>query len=470
MKKFLFYFVLLSSIFMNAQTIIVEEKFVEDNVPLDYSFLNNSNELVIQKGKHVKMSLKREVHSLNKYEYNSTKSILIDNSVLMDVSFSDLDNSIFLASDYAAMKWSSDYKIYSEGKPSSTIKKKQNYDVFDKEYLYLLADKNEDAKINFDKEDLFLYKINAKTQNKEKILISEPIINQIVKDDYYDLKKIYFKSFFRKDYFELVTKLISKDCNTSTLYRFLYDYNGKKIKSYTYKIFIDNPFIRTNNGGGNLSYTTFQNSSNVIVGFIDQLTINNFYIDELTQDIYVYGLYGKKDKKNINSNPTGYYVFKFNQKGDLIWKQLSDINDKQLNGFGNEGNLYTSLEINKSNVNFIIYSEKFDEFVFYKQLNAEKGNVKNENKITYKEDKVFTMMSGTRDFILSFYEINKTKVRFDALGLVYYDCNKSFKSYIDSINSSKDKIYMNTLVSKEGIWLIETDNKNYYKVTYFNHE
>jgi len=336
--------------------------------------------------------------------------------------------------------------------------------------LYLLADKNEESKINFDKEDMFLFKINVHTQKKEKILISEPVINQIIKDDYYDLKKIYFKPFFRKDYFELVTKLIGKDCKTSTLHRFQYDYNGKKVNSYTYKISLDNPFVRTNNGGGNLSYTSFQNSSNVIVGFVDQLTINNFYIDELTQDIYVYGLFGEKDKKNINSNPKGYYIFKFNQKGDLLWKQSSDINDKQLNSFSNEGNLYTRLYLNKSNVNFVIYSEKFDEFIFYKQLNLEKGNVIKENKITYKEDKVFTMMSGTRDFLLSFYEINKTKVRFDALALVYYDCNQNFKSYINSINSSKDKIYLNTLVAKEGIWLIETDNKNYYKVTYFNHE
>lgn len=47
MKKPLYYFVLLSSIFMNAQTTIVEEKFEEDNVPLSYSFLNDSNELII---------------------------------------------------------------------------------------------------------------------------------------------------------------------------------------------------------------------------------------------------------------------------------------------------------------------------------------------------------------------------------------------------------------------------------------
>jgi len=132
MKNPLFYFLMLSSIFINAQTIIVEEKFGENNVPLNYSFLNNSNELIIQKGKHVKMSLNREVHSLIKYDHNATKSIIIDNSHLMDISFSDLDSSIFLASDYAAKKWTSDYKVYTDGKPSSLIAKKQNYAFFDK--------------------------------------------------------------------------------------------------------------------------------------------------------------------------------------------------------------------------------------------------------------------------------------------------------------------------------------------------
>ena len=47
---------------------------------------------------------------------------------------------------------------------------------------------------------------------------------------------------------------------------------------------------------------------------------------------------------------------------------------------------------------------------------------------------------------------------------------KKFKSYIDSIAFSEKKIYLNTLSSKEGIWLIESDNETYYKVTYFTHE
>ena len=62
----------------------------------------------------------------------------------------------------------------------------------------------------------------------------------------------------------------------------------------------------------------------------------------------------------------------------------------------------------------------------------------------------------------------KNKI-FDDYGLVLYNINSKIKSYVDSINS-KNKIYFHTQISDLGIWLIESDNETYYKVTYFNHE
>ena len=41
------------------------------------------------------------------------------------------------------------------------------------------------------------------------------------------------------------------------------------------------------------------------------------------------------------------------------------------------------------------------------------------------------------------------------------------KKYIDKINTKKE-VFFNSIVSQDGIWLFETDNDAYYKVTLFN--
>ena len=467
MKKILLLTFGLVSLVTTAQKTIVEEKFEKDNVPLSYNFLQKSNKLVIQKGKHVGVSTNREVHSLNSYDANGNKQALLNDGVLMNVSFSTFYNS-FIASEYAAMKWSTDFKVYHENQVSNLINKEERTSLFNKDYSFSVVNTKGKSDIDMDKEDVFLQKYSFKDKKSVKIKLEKPSLNSINKAEYYKLKEINYKRIFRKDYFEFVTKIIKKDCKSATIFRTLYNYDGKIIKKMELQVSIDNPFTLTNNGGGNLKYVSQGNIT--VTMFDDQLSINNFIIDQQTDDIYLYGLYGKKGKESLNSDLTGYYVIKFDSSGKQIWQQSHDITDKQLNSFGNAGNLFVSSFLKNDKLNFIIYSEKYDEFLFYKDLNLSNGNEIKGNKITYKEDKVYTMMTGTRDFILSFYKIDKTKIRFDAFAIVYFDSNKKFKSYIDSIASSEKKIYLNTLSSKEGIWLIESDNETYYKVTYFTHE
>lgn len=39
--------------------------------------------------------------------------------------------------------------------------------------------------------------------------------------------------------------------------------------------------------------------------------------------------------------------------------------------------------------------------------------------------------------------------------------------YLKSIPEKGDRLYFETLYSDEGIWMVETDNKKYYKVILF---
>ena len=163
MKKILLLAFGLFSLVSTAQKTIVEEKFEKDNVPLCYNFLSKSNKLIIQKGMHVGVSTNREVHSLNSYDANGIKQTLLKDAVVMNVGFSTMDNS-FMATQYAAMKWDTDFKVYNDNKVSGLINKDERTFHFNKDYFYSIVNTKGKSDIDIDKEDVFLqkYSINDK--------------------------------------------------------------------------------------------------------------------------------------------------------------------------------------------------------------------------------------------------------------------------------------------------------------------
>ena len=464
MKKILLLAFGLVSLVSTAQKTIVEEKFEKENLPLRCNFLEKTNKLVIQKGKYVGISTNKEVHSLISYDKNGNNQTLLKDGRFMNISFSTLDNS-FIASEYASMKWTSDFKIYNENTVSPLINKEVGFSLFNKDYAVSIINQEGEYDLDFDKDDIFLQKFFFKNKKVEKIKLVKPSLNITNKDLYFKLKKIDYRVSFIKDHFEFITKIIKKDCKNATLHRTLYDFDGKIIKNIVHEISINYPFVLTNNGGGRVS------SINNSYFFADQLAINNFIIDEDTNDMYLYGFFGKKDKESLTSDIVGYYVIKYDSLGNVIWQKENIINDKNINNFDNPVYLDVSAAINNGKFTLYAYCDINKNFIFYKNLNLSDGVETSGNSISYSDEKTYNVYrNGTNDFILAQYKINNTKIRFDNLSLVYYDSNSKFKLYIDSIASSKNKIYLNTFSSKEGIWLIESDNETYCKVTYFNHE
>ena len=464
MKKFLLLAFGLVSLVSSAQKTIVEEKFEKDNLPLSFNFAENLNKLVIKKGKYVGISTNKEVNSLISYDQNGNNQTLLKDGRFMNISFSSLDNS-FMASEYASMKWTSDFKIYNENSVSPLISKKVEFSLFNKDHSISIMNQDEKFYLDFDKDDIFLHKFFFDNKKLEKIKLVKPTLKITNKDLYFKLKKIDYRILYGKDNFEFITKIIKKDCKTASLHRTLYDFNGKIIKNIVHEISINNPFVLTNNGGGKVS------SINNSYFFADQLSINNLIIDNQTKDIYIYGFFGKKGKESLTSDIEGYYVIKYDFLGNLVWQKEYIINDKNINSFDRPVYLDVSASIINGKFTLYAYCDINKNFIMYKNLDLSNGDEISGNTISYSDEKTYSIYrNGTQDFLIAYYKINKTKIRFDNLSLVYYDSNPKFKLYVDGLASSKNKIYLNSTTSKEGIWLIESDNETYYKVSYFNHE
>lgn len=473
MRSTLLIGLLLSSLLSLSQKVVVEEKFEKDNVPLGYSFLEKKNQIVIHKGKHVGVSTNREIHDLISFDSNGNKKNILEGVEVMNPHFS-INGNTFLVVDYAKMSYSgSTYKIIKDGKSSKQFDVKDAYNFLVDDYQFNIEnDKGKSlSRIKFESDDLFLNSMNVNSFDVKKIKLDKPDISRLIEEGNVKYAKdLNFIVLPDNDKFEIITKSIKEDYKSMILYRTIYNFKGEKIKDLKYNVEItENHLMYCNNEGGNMIF-----NSNGYYVFEDDLSINNFIKDDLTNDIYVYGLIGKKDRRSnfISNDPLGYYIFKFSENGEKIWESINMISDKKdFNGGQTISKLMASLKIMNNKLLFLTGPETISnkDFLHYSLIEMSDGSLVSETKLKYKLKKSTTFMSGTRDFILSFMydKENLKNKRLDYLGLIMYNEDSRFKKYIDSIDSKKETFF-HAKISGEAIWLIESDNETYYKLTYFD--
>lgn len=479
MKKFLFYFVLFSSVYMNAQKTIVEEKFEKDNVPLSYKYLPLKNKIVIEKGKYISISRNRLINKIISYDINGKEEILIENAELMKSSFSITENT-FKVEDFEKLTDAKTFRYIVNGKPTPTFKysnqKRSGFILFGLQYF---NDKYEIG-LNLDgmKKDSNSKRGSNPLETTELFTRTKKPINTQMPD----FQRLYGEAFVQhvegggmgfkakiidNEKFEIISKSISKDYNTSTLFRTFYNMEGKEIGEKKYIISLPTNYLVYSNN--NAAQIRVRQAGNETPLFSSHMAINDFIEDNVTKDIYVFGLFGNKAQDiNDDNSPTGYYVFKFDKDGNKVWESINAIDDKD--DFNKKRHLvrvFSSLSFHNDALCFETGVEYANTYFHYSNLDKNTGKILTKNKILFEKDRIYTMNGDVRHFLFSFYENKDFKKKlFDLNGLVAIDSNKKVKDYVKNINS-KDKIYFNTIFSNEGVWLIESDNENYYKVTFF---
>ena len=180
---------------------------------------------------------------------------------------------------------------------------------------------------------------------------------------------------------------------------------------------------------------------------------------------FIYGLFGKENEEK----PAGYYIFKFSENGDKLYESINYINNEDFQSKSYKEALYNKPIIMNNKLLFVtgrinIINSKFYNYN-YSYLDIETGKELSSKFVTYEMDRYVISDNFFNEYHTSKQLKNKV---INTNGYIVYDSNPLVKKYIDSV-SSKRKIAFNGLISAEGFWLIETDNKEYYKVTYFEH-
>lgn len=526
MIRKLLYLVLLSSIYTNAQTTIVEEKYEKKNEPVSFKYLPNSKKFIVFKGESISMTLSYVITNALSFDISGKKSTLFENENFVSCTFSNTENS-FKAYD-ATKKSSENYKYFlnstSQFLTNDEALKDVNFNYFGRYdsnnvlvaikfirptipglttfmgsntrisrmpnepfsasfndfYDFGFTNQKGKDKIDFEKDDIYLERVEIKTKNKNRIKLEKPDLSLLIGDSFVksDSETTFNCKLNGNKNFDLITKSVSNDSKTTILYKTTYDFEGKKLKVIPLTLHLDNNFFiaSDNNGGPKLyhsspSYQTNYNSASVIQDVsvsLDVLSINNYYEDRSNGDIYVYGIYSNKASKNINSHcyPNGFYIFKFDKDGNKIWESINNIVDKEyFQKIRNPELLQVDLLEYNNNLIFSVSVNAFTEFSNATIVDKLTGGI---SKISFIEYNNNASKGKNKAFVSNTYvgKDLKNKV-FSQRGFVAMSLNPNLLKYIKSISDDGNRLYFETIFSDQGIWLVETDNEEYYKVTLF---
>lgn len=267
-----------------------------------------------------------------------------------------------------------------------------------------------------------------------------------------------------KNKLSIITKSISTDYKTCTIYKTIYNEIGEKINDISFKIKLDKYY---------LAFST-NNHSKVKAGglHLKNLAINGM-VEDKDKSVYVYGLISEKGKDlNFKNKPLGFYIFKFDKGGNKVWQKTTTIKDKLFNSsmVPIRTIIFASIEDNTINIYNRINGGK-NKKTFKHSLNTQNGeSIKSINNSTDRSKMVGGFGSVNFEYFLYAFDKlpNFKKKAFDANTIIAIEERSEISSYISSIKLSKNKILFNTIITNDGYWLLESDNKTYYKVLYFN--
>jgi len=477
MKKILNIAIGLISSFGLSQQVITEEKIEKDCKAIDFGLSLNNNIISVAKYKPVGgLVVADYIYYLSQYDLGGNKMIISDNKKLLTYMSSYNDNSIYTFDITKSIFSSKPIVIRNENiydLDKSLIKKlfPINYTVLTSKNIVSLTNKKGFGTFDLRKDVISYNVLNFETNKLNTNIIK------------FDLTKLTGSNFIKPEEnvgcrlsvnyegsTDLITKSITKDYKSVILYKRRISETGETIKEVELKLDLpdNNVFIYSDSHAGN--YKLHANTG--FPHFADDLAINNYIEDSNNGDIFVYGLFGDKSEKlNVLNSIKGYYVFKFDANGNKIWESINQISDSDLNKEHGLSSVFVNLEVFNDKLFFNMKIFGLKDFFNGTFLSKESGKIQNTKNFEFSES--FSQMFDEYQL----FKINKAyktdtnlkRKKFSFVTIAFLNFDDRILNYIKSVNS-KNEVTFNTFISKEGIWLTETDNKEYYKIIYFENK
>ena len=490
MKRILLSISLISSIYLSAQTLIIDKKFGDKDIPVNFEYLPISQKFVFFSGEKITMTGSAFTTTASAFDGNGKESKLFENQKLFSCSYSSTENS-FMNIDIEKSIWAYNYKIYVNdivAELGSEKIKDMNFTffgynignvavaqsqsgagkidgAFNDFYLLGFSNQKNKYKVEFEKDDIFLEVIELKTGSRKRFQIEKPDLALLKGDSFAktDHKVTFTCKLNGNDNFDLITKSISQDFQTVIIYKTTYNFEGKKLKMVPLTLKLNDKFFVTSYNGGGPSESTSNGSIK-----LDGLSINNYFEDQKNGDLYVFGIYSNEAPKKIGGSihPKGFYVFKFDKEGNKIWESVNNIEGKDfLERIKYAPGLNVSFAEYKDNLVFSVSVNDFTEFTNAALVDKTNGTVLKSSFLEYNNNTSHEKFSA---FINNTYDYKELRNKsFSPVAFAAMTLNDDLFTYLKGVPEGDKRLHFSTLFSNQGIWLVETDNKNYYKVLLF---
>jgi len=305
-------------------------------------------------------------------------------------------------------------------------------------------------KKKYEEGDIYIFsRNNADYTTIEKQLIQPPLATNIEEGG---VSEWHMGERF-ENYFNLVTKSdIDEERTTDINHLISYKYTGELVSNISLTVNLDkHHFIFSSNYGAPVFHDYNYGSFGP----------NNVYTDTATRNYYVYGFYTDKPKKKmISGKYLGFYLFKFDTKGNLIWKKNYSLEGKKI--FNSSWKAYqVSINHYKLNQEQIGIEVNADDTSLIYKINTKSGEITKENEVKYKVKKAiafaFEVMS------MNSYRYNKHEFpnKFfspNALSIIYL--NDKIYEYVKDKKSDHKLFYGAKLLDDGSAILVEFDKDN----------
>ena len=492
MKKLLLIVLIFFSFYSNSQTTIYSTTLNKDKLVVKYKYLQKTNKLILKESNEKKMNY-AIFNKATIYDSNSKSNELINNekfiyvfnslneenfgTLMQDGVFSPLSLNFSINNKKTSFQMKSkDFERYSFDFEGTALEMKPTI-YFDENYIYTIINENGRTHgIEIAKDALQLDKFNIAKQTSSLISLKKIDTDRLKSKDLALPKQIAFQSkYYNNNTLEIVTKSINKDYKTSTLYRDIYDLDGKFIKEISYNYNSIKGFLvptYNNSTFENMinSYSQSPGSHRAAI----ELDVNDYYIDPKTNEFYIYGITAAKDSNGLSyKSALGFYINKYSEKGEKIWEKFYDVSDeKGFNQKSDQRPLETKINLKQftdenqlvlSIVGFKTYTKQYYDFFVINKNSGKMEDSKSANSDSQTSKGTFSY--GGKFSLFEIIELDKNKFC-DENTILTTTFNLDLKKYINKI-AAKDDVFFNSILSAEGIWLMETDNKTYYKVSFF---
>jgi hypothetical protein len=203
-------------------------------------------------------------------------------------------------------------------------------------------------------------------------------------------------------------------------------------------------------------------------GLLSEFATGNVYVEGNNEFFYIYGLYSNTKSSQINKvNFNGFYIYKYNSDGELVWKNEKEIVDSK--GFNTtQRPIAVSVDFvlingNQIGLNMSSFHEKYAQMFL---LNSVDGKIIKNKKYDFKIEALklnaIRVKAFPTGYTISSYE-NKN-----------FDINTAFASFlnpkIDEFLKTKTKedLNYNAKITKDAIYIIEEDTEqNDFKLLKF---